>query len=180
MRSIAIDWSGAKTRDRARIWMAEVNAGRLVRLEDARSRSEVVAPLMAEPDVSSTIAPCPFCHPNPSEVIASSRHAIALRDHYPISTGHTLIISRTHGASLSDLRATVREDAWRLVDEVRRALREELSPDGFNIGVNEGAVAGQTVPHAHIHVIPRFFGDVPDPRGGIRWVIPEKAAYWEE
>jgi len=123
--------------------------------------------------------PCPFCHPNPSEVIASSRHAIAIRDHYPVSPGHTLVILREHGSSLSDLGATVREDAWRLADEVRQALCDEMSPDGFNIGVNEGAAAGQTVLHAHIHVIPRFDGDVPDPRGGIRWVIPDKAAYWE-
>ncbi len=126
------------------------------------------------------IEACPFCHPNPSEVIASSRHAIAIRDHYPISPGHTLIIPQDHEASLFSLGATVREDAWRLAHEVRQALCDEMFPDGFNIGVNEGEAAGQTVPHAHIHVIPRFHGDVPDPRGGIRWVVPEKAAYWQE
>jgi diadenosine tetraphosphate (Ap4A) HIT family hydrolase len=65
-----------------------------------------------------------------------------------------------------------------LVDTVRSELHDRLSPDGFTIGMNLGEAAGQTVPHAHVHVIPRFVGDVPDPRGGIRWVIPGRAAYW--
>lgn len=66
-----------------------------------------------------------------------------------------------------------------LVNIVSRELRDRLSPDGFTIGINDGEAAGQTIPHAHVHVIPRFAGDVPDPRGGIRWVIPARAAYWE-
>ena len=65
-----------------------------------------------------------------------------------------------------------------LVSEVRQHLAEQLSPDGFNIGINDGAAAGQTVMHAHIHVIPRWSKDVADPRGGIRWIIPDKARYW--
>jgi len=71
------------------------------------------------------------------------------------------------------------EDVWRLVSHVREELESEFHPDGFNIGVNDGESAGQTVPHVHVHVIPRFKGDVPDPRGGIRWVVPENAPYWD-
>ena len=70
------------------------------------------------------------------------------------------------------------EDVWRLVSHVRKELESEFHPDGFNIGVNDGEAAGQTLPHVHVHVIPRFSGDVPDPRGGIRWVVPDKAPYW--
>jgi len=61
---------------------------------------------------------------------------------------------------------------------VREILIERFRPDGFNIGINDGAAAGQTVPHAHMHIIPRYLNDVPDPRGGIRWIIPAKARYW--
>lgn len=69
---------------------------------------------------------------------------------------------------------------WKLVAEVRSRLTDDLQPDGFNIGLNDGEAAGQTVMHAHIHVIPRWKGDVPDPRGGVRWIIPDKARYWGE
>jgi diadenosine tetraphosphate (Ap4A) HIT family hydrolase len=67
---------------------------------------------------------------------------------------------------------------WRQVSAVRRMLAEKHRSAGFNIGVNDGKAAGQTVGHAHIHVVPRYEGDVPDPRGGIRWIIPAKAKYW--
>jgi diadenosine tetraphosphate (Ap4A) HIT family hydrolase len=67
---------------------------------------------------------------------------------------------------------------WRIVAEVRRLLVERYHPDGFNIGLNDGKAAGQTVMHAHVHVIPRRHGDVTEPRGGVRWVVPDKAAYW--
>lgn len=67
-----------------------------------------------------------------------------------------------------------------LLDEAKAAAEVEFSPAGFNIGINDGAAAGQTVPHLHIHLIPRFAGDLPDPRGGVRWVIPAKADYWSQ
>jgi diadenosine tetraphosphate (Ap4A) HIT family hydrolase len=69
---------------------------------------------------------------------------------------------------------------WRLVALVRGKLRAELKPDGFNLGVNDGPAAGQTVMHAHVHIIPRRTGDSADPRGGVRWVLPAKARYWAE
>jgi diadenosine tetraphosphate (Ap4A) HIT family hydrolase len=68
----------------------------------------------------------------------------------------------------------------KLLDEVKAALDKELKPDGYNIGINGGAAAGQTVMHLHIHLIPRYAGDRADPRGGVRWIIPEKAAYWSK
>jgi diadenosine tetraphosphate (Ap4A) HIT family hydrolase len=90
-----------------------------------------------------------------------------------------LVIPRRHCRGLFDLDADEYAAIWRLVRDVRHALYERLQPDGFNVGANDGTAAGQTVPHAHVHVIPRFDGDVPDPRGGLRWVVPDRAAYWE-
>jgi diadenosine tetraphosphate (Ap4A) HIT family hydrolase len=65
-----------------------------------------------------------------------------------------------------------------LLNEAKQQLDAEFSPGGYNIGINDGAAAGQTVAHLHMHLIPRYIGDQPDPRGGVRWVIPEKADYW--
>lgn len=121
---------------------------------------------------------CPFCHPRPESVIRETEHARVLADGFPIAQGHTLVVPRAHIASLFDVDAATYRAIWDLVDEVRADLQERLRPDGFNIGLNDGEAAGQTVMHAHVHVIPRFDGDVDDPRGGVRWVIPHKARYW--
>ena len=127
---------------------------------------------MAFPD------PCPFCRV-PAEAIArASDHAIAIPDGYSVAPGHTLVIPRRHVASVFDLTVEEWSDVWRLVSQVRREVSELRNADGVNVGVNDGAAAGQTVAHAHIHVIPRRYGDVPDPRGGVRWVIPASADYW--
>ena len=85
---------------------------------------------------------------------------------------------RRHESNLFALAPEEQADLWALVRTVRNRLAEELHTDDFTVGANVGVAAGQTVLHAHIHVIPRFAGDVPDPRGGIRWVIPSRAAYW--
>ena len=122
---------------------------------------------------------CPFCDLPPDRVLRSGPHASALPDQYPITEGHTLVVPTRHVASLYDLPPEEQAALWELAAEVRAALEASHDPDGFNIGVNDGEAAGQTVTHAHIHVIPRYGGDVADPRGGIRWVVPEKAAYWE-
>ena len=105
---------------------------------------------------------------------------MAVRDGYPVSEGHTLVVPRKHAASLFELSHEEQSAVWVLAREIRNRLQAELSPDGFNIGLNDGETAGQTVPHAHVHVIPRNRGDVPDPRGGVRWVIPDRAAYWTD
>jgi len=115
-----------------------------------------------------------------SEPIATNEYAIAFPDGFPVSDGHTLIVPRRHVSSLWDLSASELEAIWKLAGEVRALLASEHSPDGFNVGVNDGAAAGQTVDHAHLHIIPRYAGDVPDPRGGIRYVIPDRARYWPE
>jgi diadenosine tetraphosphate (Ap4A) HIT family hydrolase len=121
---------------------------------------------------------CPFCKLPKIRIWMEAAASIAFFDAYPVSEGHSLVIPRIHVPSIFHLSAKDRSDLWRLVEKVRKELAGMFSPDGFNIGVNDGEAAGQTVPHAHIHVIPRHKGDVPDPRGGIRWVISGKAKYW--
>ena len=126
-------------------------------------------------------ADCPFCtRIESSEPMAANDSAIAFPDGFPVSDGHTLIVPRRHVTSLWDLSAGERQAIWDLVSEVRAMITSSHSPDGFNVGVNDGAAAGQTVDHAHLHIIPRYSGDVPDPRGGIRLVLPERARYWSE
>ena len=105
----------------------------------------------------------------------SNDEAVAFRDQFPISPGHALVVPRLHESNLFELGAPVRAAMWAVVDVVQRDLSVSLAPDGFNIGVNVGPAAGQTVDHAHIHVIPRYIGDVDDPRGGVRWVVPGRA-----
>ena len=121
---------------------------------------------------------CPFCQPDSEQIWFEDQTSFVLRDAYPISQGHALVVPKQHIASLYDFPADRQAALWQLVSEARRRIDEELRPDGFNVGVNDGEAAGQTVMHAHIHVIPRWTDDVADPRGGIRWVIPEKARYW--
>lgn len=124
---------------------------------------------------------CPFCQRmTGDDVIARSDHAVAFHDAYPVSLGHALVVPLRHEPDYFALRREERLAVWSLVEEVREHLEEIHSPDAYNIGVNAGRAAGQTVAHAHVHVIPRYEGDVEDPRGGIRHVIPEKAAYWED
>ena len=122
---------------------------------------------------------CVFCNMASKHVIAEGPSAIAIRDAFPVAQGHTLVVPRQHVASIFHLPGSDQAELWKLVAQVRATLADELSPNAFNIGINDGEAAGQTVPHAHIHIIPRFRGDVSDPRGGIRWIIPEKAVYWE-
>lgn len=102
---------------------------------------------------------------------------ITLLDAYPVSPGHTLVITRRH---VADFFETTPDERTALVDATCRArdrLIVERRPDGFNIGVNIGTVAGQTVSHVHMHLIPRYRDDREDPRGGVRAVIPHRAAY---
>ncbi len=123
---------------------------------------------------------CPFCSIEPGKIIADDGLTFTIRDTLPVSSGHTLILPKRHIASIFD--ATKEEVAalWAALSQARTQLLEEFSPDGFNIGINDGLAAGQTILHLHIHVIPRYTGDMPDPRGGIRWIFPEKAKYWKE
>jgi len=125
-----------------------------------------------------TATECPFCQLAEDRIWLQTDSAIALLDNYPVSPGHTLVVPGDHVGALMDLPENEQNEIWSLVARVRKLLLEKFKPDGFNIGINEGKAAGQTVAHAHIHIIPRFNGDVPDPRGGIRWVVPARAKYW--
>jgi diadenosine tetraphosphate (Ap4A) HIT family hydrolase len=104
--------------------------------------------------------------------------AVAFFDAFPVTNGHALVVPKRHVESLYALPPEEQQAVWALVREARSRLALELRPDGFNIGVNDGTAAGQTIMHAHVHVIPRRNGDVPDPRGGIRWIMGERARYW--
>lgn len=128
---------------------------------------------------SSNILTCPFCSPA-TKVLAENASAVALLDSFPISPGHALVVPRQHVACFFDLSEEEQLAVWSLVAEVRADLQKRHQPDGFNIGLNDGTAAGQTVLHAHIHIVPRYTGDVADPRGGVRWVIPAKADYWSK
>ena len=124
--------------------------------------------------------PCPLCEKiNTGPYVAENDLGVAIADAYPVSPGHTLILPRRHESNFFDLSVDEQIAVWHLLAAVRAQRQRERHPSGYNIGINVGAAAGQTIPHAHVHVIPRYDGDVPDPRGGIRWVIPSKAAYWE-
>lgn len=122
---------------------------------------------------------CPFCQIPSERIIAQNEHAFAIRDAFPVSPGHTLIIPKRHVGSFFDATQEEKLDLLALLDEAKAVIDGEYQPASYNIGINDGAAAGQTVPHLHIHLIPRYTGDVEDPRGGVRWVVAEKARYWE-
>ena len=121
---------------------------------------------------------CPFCKAGSErDIIASSSLSIAFFDGFPVSRGHTLIIPRRHVASFFDLTKEEQLDILELADNVKIILEEKFHPDGYNVGVNIGEAAGQSIFHVHMHLIPRYKGDVPNPRGGVRGVIPTKQNY---
>ncbi len=122
--------------------------------------------------------PCIFC--TPRGVTRENGLAYCARDSYPVSPGHSLVIPRRHCASFFDLSAEEIAACMEIAGEERRALDTEFHPDGYNIGVNVGRAGGQSVLHVHVHVIPRYAGDHPNPQGGVRQIIPWKAAYSRE
>lgn len=125
--------------------------------------------------VLSEITDCKFCAfvIGSAEVIATEGRAVAFRDGYPSALGHTLVVPTRHVARLRDLEPDEMADMWTLV----RGQIDRLGACCYTVGFNDGVHAGQTVPHVHMHIIPRVEGDVPDPTFGIRWVIPETAEY---
>ena len=122
-------------------------------------------------------ATSPFLLLPPTSWVASNSLAFAIRDRHPISPGHTLVITKRPVPTWFDATPDEQLAILRLIDDVRRDLDATHHPDGWNIGINVAAAGGQTVPHLHVHVIPRYHGDVPDPRGGVRHVIPARANY---
>lgn len=121
---------------------------------------------------------CPFCAPELDRLIASTDNSRVLWDQFPVSPGHALVVPKRHVERWRDLHPAERSELLAGIDTAMAAIESAHRPDGYNVGLNDGAAAGQTVMHLHLHVIPRYTGDSPDPRGGIRWVVPGKARYW--
>jgi len=118
---------------------------------------------------------CPFCNIN--YFVIENTYAYAVCDKYPVTRGHLLIIPRQHINNYFDISIETRDALWDLVRVAKEYLQKEYNPDGYNIGINCGESAGQTIPHVHIHLIPRYKGDIENPRGGVRGVIPKKRVY---
>jgi diadenosine tetraphosphate (Ap4A) HIT family hydrolase len=121
---------------------------------------------------------CPFCSLGADRILYQDTGCVVVRDGFPLSPGHSLIIPKRHVGSFFDASDEERAALLRALGWAKRQLDEEFSPAAYNIGINDGAAAGQTVPHLHIHLIPRYQGDMDDPRGGVRWIMPERARYW--
>jgi diadenosine tetraphosphate (Ap4A) HIT family hydrolase len=121
---------------------------------------------------------CPFDDPPPERVFYQDDLICCLWDAYPVSDGHALVITRRHVATLFEATADEQAAITRGIEIARQEIEKTRKPDGYNVGFNAGEAAGQTVFHLHVHVIPRYRGDVGDPRGGVRHVIPGRAAYW--
>lgn len=119
---------------------------------------------------------CPFC--NLDETVVSNPLAAAVEDIFPTSSGHMLVVPRRHIQTIDEATDEEIQALTRVLTKTKAIIRERYGADGFNIGINEGAAAGQTVNHLHIHVIPRRKGDTDDPRGGIRRVLPCRHRYF--
>ena len=126
---------------------------------------------------------CPFCAEPAALAGGIELHnalAYVREDKYPVSPGHLLIIPRRHAEDWFSLTPDEQAAITQLINQAKTWLDERYAPAGYNIGMNCGAAAGQTVPHMHCHLIPRYEGDVEDPRGGVRWVKADKADYWSK
>lgn len=121
---------------------------------------------------------CKFCELiKNKEYVYETEYCIAFKDNYPVSEGHTLIITKRHVSNLFEMTELEQLDMFRLMNRIKLDLDKEYIPDGYNVGFNCGEYAGQSVMHVHMHIIPRYKGDVLNPRGGIRGVIKEKQNY---
>lgn len=141
------------------------------------NRSDIDTPPLLE--TQSSRSACVFCSPRQEEIICTHPLVIAVRDSFPLTQGHSLVIPRRHVASFFDTTLEERVAILELLEHTKAVIDREHAPDGYNIGINNGAAAGQTIMHLHVHLIPRYSGDTIDPRGGIRWIFPDKAAYWK-
>ncbi len=121
--------------------------------------------------------PCPFCNYNKEFFIAKNNLCFAIYDKTPVTKGHSLIIPFRHFDNYFDATKDEKIAILDLIEEVKNILDSKFNPDGYNLGVNIGKHAGQTVWHVHYHVIPRYKGDIENPRGGVRGVIPDKRIY---
>jgi diadenosine tetraphosphate (Ap4A) HIT family hydrolase len=122
---------------------------------------------------------CVFCQRDSLQIIAENEMALAFYDGCPVSKGHILVIPKRHVATYFEASPEEHGAMINLIYETKKILQEKFNPDGYNIGANVGPAAGQTVFHFHIHIIPRYRGDVKDPRGGVRKVIPGRSSHPE-
>ena len=123
---------------------------------------------------------CHFCCLPENRIIFETNYSFVIRDGFPVSDGHTLVIPKRHIPSIFDATPEEQTDILVALEKSKKQLDETLNPSGYNIGINDGSSAGQTVMHLHVHLIPRYSGDQEDPRGGVRWIFPEKADYWSK
>ena len=121
--------------------------------------------------------PCIFCHPKTEEIIQETEFALLIKDEFPVSPGHCLIVPRRHIATYFEVTEDENKDFLLLMNQAKKIIEKDHQPDGYNIGCNNGLASGQSVFHLHIHVIPRYEGDVENPKGGVRWVVPKNASY---
>lgn len=133
---------------------------------------------MSEASTLAADEECRFCINKPGRrIMIEGQYGFAAYDRHPASEGHFLVIPYRHFPDYFDISDEEREELWRLVVEGKKIVDEKYHPDGYNIGINVGKWAGQSIPHLHIHVIPRYQGDVENPKGGVRGVIPAKKLY---
>ena len=127
---------------------------------------------------------CPFCQivqsDNFSRIIEQNSDAFLIEDRFPITPGHSLVISKRHVPSFFDTSPKERNSLVSLIETAKDLLEQKYHPSAYNIGISDGSAAGQTIPHLHVHLIPRYEEQDSDPRGGIRWIVPEKADYWSK
>lgn len=119
---------------------------------------------------------CLFCQ-IPSSPLYENDLVYAMKDGYPVTNGHTLIITKRHVKTYFDLTKEEKEAIDEAIMTIKKRLDEHYHPDGYNIGINNNAAAGQSVFHLHVHLIPRYLGDSLNPKGGVRGVIPNKQGY---
>jgi diadenosine tetraphosphate (Ap4A) HIT family hydrolase len=131
-------------------------------------------------DMPSSAGPCTFCSLPAELVLGENDSAMWILDIHPVSPGHSLIVPKRHVESFFETTPAERDAMLALLDQARAHVCRNHAPAGYNIGINEGFAAGQTIDHLHVHLIPRFMGDGGAPRGGVRWVIPDRADYWTQ
>ncbi len=120
---------------------------------------------------------CPFCSIPAGEILDENEYAVAVRDRYPVTGGHTLIIPRRHVADYFDLSKEEKEETLALLERMKEAMDAEFNPDGYNVGMNIGEAAGQRIFHVHIHLIPRIKGAAGNPGGSMKGVIRHAMSY---
>lgn len=121
--------------------------------------------------------PCLFCCPKPQEILVETEHALLITDTCPVSLGHCLVIPRRHMTDFFECSEEENRDFRILILKAKELIDKQYAPDAYNIGSNNGVAAGQSIFHLHTHIIPRYKGDVDNPKGGVRWVVPKKSQY---